>query len=542
MKDSPPDHITNDSLGPEGLEFGPKEFEFGVLRDIYSRQETCTLCRLVVNSLGDQVSKFLRETSGNTEAKFYDSDASCSISWQIDGRILLRDKAGSIKGDRACTRRLRLRWSEASWPDSFVVLMEKKGTTQSLFLARSLENFKPDAALVQRWLRFCDESHGNKCKPFTPDTLISKPFFGVIDVKVMCLTKLPKDARYVALSYMWGRDQWRFQTKRKNIKDLIACGGLNNWHDSLPRTIRDSIRLVTEIGERYLWVDALCIIQDSDRSWALNSRLMNIVYGNAYFTICAADGTHANAGLRALQDPPRYQNIAFYGGGVRLKCLRPAEHYIRNSTWNTRGWTFQERLLSPRTLIFADGRMFFQCRCTARSMDIITEDENAGWSVEFRDSPSLILQKLYSQPLLVYKEALQLYMKRKLTFASDILAAFTGIGNLVCNALGGSLVYGLPTSHFDWALLWEPQDAAARRPQEDDEKFPSWSWCGWKNENMDFQYKDRMLAGVEDNLHDWLVNHTWITWYIRDGNGNLRLVWNGKSGQAAKAELPWKGY
>lgn len=57
-------------------------------------------------------------------------------------------------------------------------------------------------------------------------------------------------------------------------------------------------------------------------------------------------------------------------------------------------------------------------------------------------------------------------MTRQLTHTKDIFAAFTGIGNLVCNALGGSLLYGLPSSHFDWALLWEPRDAAVPHPSE----------------------------------------------------------------------------
>ncbi|KAF2727328.1 HET-domain-containing protein, partial [Polyplosphaeria fusca] len=337
------------------------------------------------------------------------------------------------------------------------------------------------------------------------------------------------------------------RTTKENIKELMRHNGINEEYEKLPRTIRDSIRLVTDLGERYLWVDALCIIQNSDRSWALNSRVMNVVYGNAYFTICAADGNDANAGLQALgflRPIAHPENIAFYSLDVRLKLVRPAEHYIHGSRWSTRGWTFQERLLSPRTLIFADGRMFFQCRCTARCADIITEDEHAGWSMDFSHSPSLILQKLDLQPLLVYKQALELYMKRRLTFPKDILAAFTGIGNLVCDALGGTLVYGLPSSHFDWALLWEFRDAALRRDKEEHEQFPSWSWCGWKNEQMDFQYKDTMLAGIEENLHDWLMNHTWITWYIRDGNGNIRLVWGGNTSDTAspKVEATWRGY
>ena len=299
-----------------------------------------------------------------------------------------------------------------------------------------------------------------------------------------------------------------------------------------------------------MWVDALCIIQKSDRSWELNSRIMNIVYGNAYFTICAADGDNANAGLKGLHNSDHTQNKAVYNKDVRLMSTQPAENYIRHSHWNTRGWTFQERLLSPRTLIFADERMFFQCRCTARAVDIVTEDERAGWSIEFKDSPSLILQKLAQQPLLVYKQSLQLYMQRKLTFQKDILAAFTGIGNLVCDALDGDLIFGLPSSHFDWALLWEPRDAAVRRSQEENELFPSWSWCGWQKEVM--EYKSDMLAGIEDNLHDWLMHRTWITWYIRDENFNLRLVWNGGRDRdkelnhvprsSPKSEMIWKGY
>jgi hypothetical protein len=153
-----------------------------------------------------------------------------------------------------------------------------------------------------------------------------------------------------------------------------------------------------------------------------------------------------------------------------------------------------------------------------------------------------MLKKLDQQPLWVYKRSLELYMTRNLTWPKDIIAAFTGIGNLVCSALGGEMIFGLPSSHFDWALLWEPRNAAVRRENQDSEQFPSWSWCGWRNEIM--EYKTSTLAGCEDNLHDWLMNHTWITWYIRDGSGNLRLVWNRNSFKPASSttESRWRGY
>jgi hypothetical protein len=425
--------------------------------------------------------------------------------WQIDGRTLIRDEENKIIGGRPSTRRIRLRWevkqnsaSESASPDSslrrptigelydtYVVLVAPKNGGKGLFFGRALHSVKTDAALIRRWISYCEHSHGDACKSHTQGGPIRKSFFGVIDVTDMCLKKLPDGAKYIALSYTWGKSGHYFKTTPDNVRDLLKSGGIRKMDMMMPRTIKDAINLVRDLGEQYLWVDSMCIIQGSDRSWALNSRVMDQVYGNAYLTICAADGDSADAGLQILNSETAKgnskeqllsQNISQYSRDVRLMSTQPAENYIRKSVWNTRGWTFQERLLSPRNLIFTAGRMYFQCRCTARSADIISEDESAGWSIEFQDSPLLMLQKLTTRPLSVYKQALELYMTRELSQPRDILAAFTGMGNLVCNALGGSLVYGLPSSHFDWALLWEPRDAAIPRPNEGGEKFPSWSW------------------------------------------------------------------
>ncbi|RDL36739.1 uncharacterized protein BP5553_06091 [Venustampulla echinocandica] len=547
-------------LGPDGLGLGPHEFRLGTLAQLHGRREECPFCGLAVSSLNDQCKWFI-QNGVKTEEDFYMADVTCFVSWQIDGRIFRRNDNGDIIGSQPCTRRIRLRW-EVKAPlefgelyDTYVVLMAPRNGGKGLFLGRPLKNVKTDAALIRRWIAYCEDSHGEACKPQTQAVPLSKTFFGVIDITEMCLTKLPHGKRYVALSYTWGPKGHSLKTDQKNVRELLKSGGIRNMEILMPRTIKDTIDLVRDLGERYLWVDSLCIIQGSDRSWALNSRVMDQVYGNAYLTICAADGDDARSGLRILNTDPLVadgnakeqslsQNISQYSPNVRLMSNQPAENYIRKSVWNTRGWTFQERLLSPRNLIFTAGRMFFQCRCTARSPDIISEDESAGWSIEFKDSPLLMLQELPSRPLSVYKQALELYMARRLTQPKDILAAFTGMGNLICNALGGSLVYGLPSSHFDWALLWEPRDAAFARPSEGGEEFPSWSWCGWKNTPTQvMEYKDQMLAGCEDNLHAWLMRHTWITWYIRDGNGKLRLVWDGKSKtKPTHEESTWKGY
>jgi hypothetical protein len=104
----------------------------------------------------------------------------------------------------------------------------------------------------------------------------------------------------------------------------------------------------------------------------------------------------------------------------------------------------------------------------------------------------------------------------------------------------------MPSSHFDLALLWEPLQTTTRRvqqPAEDfqDMVFPSWSWCGWKGGKM--EYKSCQNEGVLNNVHEWLTNHTWIAWYIRDGRENLRPLWDGTKSKACDSvEERWKGY
>ena len=236
-----------------------------------------------------------------------------------------------------------------------------------------------------------------------------------------------------------------------------------------------------------------------------------------------------------------------------------AETYIERSKWNTRGWTFQERLLSKRCLIFAEGRVFFQCRATAMSEDVVSEKKTGGWSIELVRAPLQLLRELDSRAFRVYMTCVQLYTSRSLTRPKDILAAFNGMSNLLGNAMGSPLLFGLPSSHFDLALLWQPTASLRRRipttPGEENDfegnLFPSWSWCGWmghgpsKTRPPSMSYNSSMMIeGCLSNVHQWLIEHTWISWYIRDGHGNLRAVWDPRSTRIDhnKAEPRWRGY
>lgn len=80
---------------------------------------------------------------------------------------------------------------------------------------------------------------------------------------------------YVALSYVWGLTQ-NYTTVLDNIRIHQQQGSLETFLDKIPKVIRDAMDLVRRLGLRYLWVDSLCIVQNSKRSWTLNARMMNV--------------------------------------------------------------------------------------------------------------------------------------------------------------------------------------------------------------------------------------------------------------------------
>jgi hypothetical protein len=353
----------------------------------------------------------------------------------------------------------------------------------------------------------------------------------------------------VALSYAWGSqlNKASYLTTLENVLLHRQPGGLEMHATEFPKATQDAINLVQRLGFRYLWVDHLCIVQKT-HSFTLNCNYMDSIYGNAIVTICAADGSDNTAGLRAMhaQEDDGNQSIEECGKGVRLMVSHPPETSIRDSTWNSRSWTFQERLLSRRCLIFSEGRVYFQCQSTGMSEDIFADQKGAGWSLDLVDAPSRILPELDRRAAWFYLRSVPLYTARKITRPGDILAAFKGISNLMESTLQAPFIFGLPSSHFDLALLWEAQGKATRRTSpnsavEGSANFPSWSWCGWSDATM--AYQTGMVGDCLANLNEWLLNHTWISWFIRDGRGDIRPIWRAnESARDLSTEERWKGY
>jgi hypothetical protein len=258
--------------------------------------------------------------------------------------------------------------------------------------------------------------------------------------------------------------------------------------DLLPKTISDAIWLTKVAGEKYLWVDSLCIIQDDPVEMAVVIAAMAKVYGNAIFTIVAANGGDANAALPGLRAGSRnIQEVTSLVEGVQLAKSPTFDHFrLSATTWANRGWTFQEYQLSKRCHIFAEERVYYEC---ARGVWPEANPTASARSEKVRFLPPPPYYSDWDNDSLApqiweYAEYVRDYTGRELSYEGDILNAFEAILHDQATKWGVRYCWGLPTNQFFWALCWSGnlQEKPLRRRIASIEGayfFPSWSWSGF---------------------------------------------------------------
>lgn len=187
---------------------------------------------------------------------------------------------------------------EGSAPDGLGEDMVSSPTPE--FLTISLDRDWIDIEMMGHWLQKCDTEHGGACRrPFGLNPLsMGLPKY-LIDIRKQCLTIAQPNFRYAALSYVWGGVE-RLQTTGRNLDSLMQEASLKSRWDKIPKTIRQAIGLAQQLGIYYVWVDALCIIQDNEESKHTEIHVMAGIYANSYLTLIAGNGWDANHGLRGI--------------------------------------------------------------------------------------------------------------------------------------------------------------------------------------------------------------------------------------------------
>ena len=334
-----------------------------------------------------------------------------------------------------------------------------------------------DFGPIRRWLSLCEEDVAHaKCVASPIDwQYLPGTRFKVIDLDRGCVIEAPEKCSFVALSYVWGGvDQ--IQLNRATAPLLMRDKGLDIAWAKLSATIRDAVHVCKQLGERYLWVDALCIVQDVGPDMKLQILRMRQIYSAAKLTIVAASAATADSRLLEGSSPEMTQvEISTNPKNSSLGTL------LDISPWDTRAWCYQEKVLSHRLMLFTSNGIYLQCqRGTYDAKGTIVTDGESQNSVNYNAVGGMLSISL-GDDLASYLSAVEHYSQRQLTKGEDKMNAFQGILRRYGDKLDGTkstFVYGLPTCAFDQTFCWHTHQ---HNPHLRNEAFPSWSWLGWSD-------------------------------------------------------------
>ncbi|KAI1112376.1 heterokaryon incompatibility protein-domain-containing protein [Nemania sp. NC0429] len=338
-----------------------------------------------------------------------------------------------------------------------------------------------DPFMVREWLHHCSSFHGDRCLRPATWLLRSEISRNFIDVELECIVTPVDDVPFVALSYVWGTVD-TLQALKSNIDDLRRPGSLSaSSSQVVPRTIRDAMKLCALTGQRYLWVDRACIIQDDYETKQQHLQAMAETYARAEFTIVAADGSDANHGLsgfgRNIEERKKHL-IPFPSESlIRGTIWTFGNSFSSDTMWSSRAWTFQEHVFSRRLLyiekfvnwICASAR-WTEALSTPLSEVAERDSKTSGEKIHVIDWPSLT----------GYARMVEQYNVRQLTYDSDAVNAFMGLLTQMCEGFPAGFFGGVPEFYFTICLLWQPKKGLRPRFNHPEASFlPTWSWLGW---------------------------------------------------------------
>jgi len=353
--------------------------------------------------------------------------------------------------------------------------------------------------LMKSWLLRCSSTHtlcAERAECFLPNRLLDVKAFGSsseCDLKLVTTKDLKRAnprPEYITVSHCWGSPSKRpIITSKANLQERMMRITFN----SLPKTFCDAVRITRQLDQRYLWLDSLCIIQDDEADWAIESELMGNIYSNSYCTIAAlssCDSTigfhresvkHSTAGaiadvevdhkgksvsrFRLLQHRPRDWQLEYNGVYSHGTTSTKPENI---APLRFRAWALQEQELSQRAMHFGKGQLLWECKELRATAQLPWVDATVLPLLCNRQEPDYPVHKWYT--------LVEEYALRSLTFDHDKLPALSGLASRYQAAFPDSqYIAGLWTKQFPRALLWYSQRREGRRSNS--YIAPTWSWA-----------------------------------------------------------------
>ena len=272
-----------------------------------------------------------------------------------------------------------------------------------------------------------------------------------------------------------------------------------HWHD-LSKTFQDAIVLTRNLGYQYIWIDSLCIIQDDEVDWQIESSKMADIYENAAVTISANTAKDGSGGLftdryQLDREGNRYEVASIElksqtedGQPVSIFARRPlttVEYENENLPLFGRAWTFQERLLSRRVVHFNRRELMWECNgcvhceCGSGRNRQGIHGAQANFQRLFPSASATSQQQQISR----WRTLVTEYSGKLLKKPSDRLPALSGVAKRLQKTIKSEYLAGIWEVDLPGALLWSlttPVAAAVQidpRLQRSEYRAPTWSWA-----------------------------------------------------------------
>ena len=273
--------------------------------------------------------------------------------------------------------------------------------------------------------------------------------------------------RYITLSHRWTKQTELSSTNLSNLENRKQAIIMSD----LSKTLSDAIEATRKLGVQYLWIDSICIIQDSQDDWARESNNMMAIYESAWLNIAAAGSDKDNGRLFMRRNPALNRVCllpsSFYPESTRMREFITDSGFfiwtyidpqlytksILGGFLDQRGWIFQERVLSARTIYFSANELVWECNELLASESLRwglgSDDECAPLLIKFNSkngapmANSLRQERYYNYSRLgppnpplgdislpVYQywyKSVELFSRKNLTIVSDKLRAIQGI-------------------------------------------------------------------------------------------------------------------
>ncbi|KAF2141583.1 uncharacterized protein K452DRAFT_271189 [Aplosporella prunicola CBS 121167] len=362
-------------------------------------------------------------------------------------------------------------------------------------LSQDVDNMLRD--MVQICTKNCDW----KTKP----TVLPKRLLDLKGTKngaEVCLIEVEKsyhvktEWKYATLSYCWGcADKHLIKTTKANLGKMTAGISVKR----LPRSYQDAIIVCRTLDIPFLWIDALCIIQDDEEEWELEAQKLARLYQQALITIIPSADQSAYDGFLERSLPARHPvKVDFHS------VLNPGtnETYFINepdfsgtplfyqdtakTKWGNRGWTFNERLFSTRRLYFGAETIHWSCRgfymsevdnkCQAPEEYSL---KSLTWEPNLKES-SLKKHGIEAGENIYFFWCSQFleYSCRQFTYWNDRLPAISALASFMANITGDKWLAGIWESDLHIELLWSATRfrGPVLLPASSEYIAPSWSW------------------------------------------------------------------